>query len=104
MKKPVHDVSNLNGMYYEESTGLHVSYVLGLRYWEGTVTDADPEWKKRIRLERSIKDGPKVYHENATRYSPPNDSVAVTGGISDANEEIVPRYQNPEEHPDTALF
>lgn len=92
--KVMHDGSKLNGMYYEESTKWHVSYVLGLRYWEGIVTEADPDWKKMIRLERSIKDGPRDYHENATRFVP----------SSEESSSIVSRSIDPDVHPESALF
>ncbi|WP_234404990.1 hypothetical protein [Paenibacillus bouchesdurhonensis] len=46
----------LNGMYYERSTGLYVSYVQGRRYFEVTSARClgDKAWKERIKKERSI--------------------------------------------------
>lgn len=50
-KQPV-----LNGMYYERSTGLYVSYVQGRRYFEVTSARClgDKAWKERIKKERAI--------------------------------------------------
>ena len=46
----------LNGMYYEKSTGLFVSFVLGRRHFEVTPDECLglKEWKKRTMKERSI--------------------------------------------------
>ncbi|KGE17593.1 hypothetical protein [Paenibacillus wynnii] len=46
----------LNGMYYEKSTGLFVSYVLGRRYFEVTPSRClgDKEWKEKTKRERAI--------------------------------------------------
>lgn len=46
----------LNGMYYERSTGLYVSYVQGRRYFEVTTARClgDKTWKERIKKERAI--------------------------------------------------
>jgi hypothetical protein len=46
----------LNGMYYEQSTGLFVSYVLGRRHLEVTPDECLglKEWKKRTMKERAI--------------------------------------------------
>lgn len=46
----------LNGMYYEQSSGKFVSYVLGRRHFEITPGQClgDKEWKERIKRERAI--------------------------------------------------
>lgn len=46
----------LNGMYYEQSTGLFVSYVLGQRYFEISPSKClgDKEWKEKTKRERAI--------------------------------------------------
>jgi len=46
----------LNGMYYEQSSGKFVSYVLGRRHFEITPGRClgDKEWKERIMRERAI--------------------------------------------------
>lgn len=46
----------LNGMYYEQSSGKFVSYVLGRRHFEITPGRClgDKEWKERIKRERAI--------------------------------------------------
>ncbi len=46
----------LNGMYYEQSTGLFVSYVCGRRHFEVTATRClgDKDWKEKIMRERAI--------------------------------------------------
>ncbi|MPY20266.1 hypothetical protein [Paenibacillus glucanolyticus] len=46
----------LNGMYYEQSSGKFVSYVLGRRHFEVTPGRClgDKEWKERIMRERAI--------------------------------------------------
>ncbi|MGG1880156.1 hypothetical protein ABDI30_21650 [Paenibacillus cisolokensis] len=50
-KQPV-----LNGMYYERSTGLFVSYVCGRRHFEVTATRClgDKAWKQKTMRERAI--------------------------------------------------
>lgn len=50
-KQPV-----LNGMYYEQSSGKFVSYVLGRRHFEVTPGRClgDKEWKERMMKERAI--------------------------------------------------
>ncbi|MNC43299.1 hypothetical protein MKX34_17380 [Paenibacillus sp. FSL R5-0636] len=46
----------LNGMYYERSSGLFVSYVQGHRYFEVTWGQClgDREWKEKTKRERAI--------------------------------------------------
>ncbi len=44
----------LNGCYYELSSGLYVSYVLGRRHWQGDGKNEPAEWRNRIKKERSI--------------------------------------------------
>lgn len=46
----------LNGMYYEQSSGKFVSYVLGRRHFEITPGRClgDKEWKERMMKERAI--------------------------------------------------
>jgi exopolysaccharide biosynthesis protein len=46
----------LNGMYYEQSSGKFVSYVLGRRHFEVSPGRClgDKEWKERIMRERAI--------------------------------------------------
>lgn len=46
----------LNGMYYERSTGLFVSYVQGRRHFEVTWADSlgDKSWKEKTKKERGI--------------------------------------------------
>lgn len=46
----------LNGMYYEQSSGKFVSYVLGRRHLEVSPGRClgDKEWKERIMRERAI--------------------------------------------------
>lgn len=46
--------THLNGMYYEQSTGLFVSYVLGRRFWEGTGEEFTKEWRTKTMKERAI--------------------------------------------------
>ncbi|MNW41741.1 hypothetical protein D3C74_188900 [compost metagenome] len=50
------EVEVLNGMYYERSTGLFVSYVLGKRYFEVTAAEClgDKQWKENTMRERVI--------------------------------------------------
>ncbi|WP_028590324.1 hypothetical protein [Paenibacillus massiliensis] len=46
----------LNGMYYEQSTGLFVSYVQGRRHFEVTPARClgDKAWKEKTMRERAI--------------------------------------------------
>ncbi|MEK5477544.1 hypothetical protein NYE70_11425 [Paenibacillus sp. FSL R5-0407] len=46
----------LNGMYYEQSTGLFVSYVLGRRHFEVTPVEClgDKAWQEKTKRERAI--------------------------------------------------
>ncbi|MNE65462.1 hypothetical protein D3C80_1609430 [compost metagenome] len=46
----------LNGMYYERSSGLFVSYVLGRRHFEVTPYEClgDKAWKEKTIRERAI--------------------------------------------------
>lgn len=46
----------LNGMYYERSTGLFVSYVQGRRHFEVTAARClgDKAWKEKTMRERAI--------------------------------------------------
>lgn len=46
----------LNGMYYEQSTDLFVSYVLGRRHFEVTPAEClgDKNWKEKTMRERAI--------------------------------------------------
>lgn len=47
---------NLNGMYYERSSGKFVSFVCGRRHFEATPVQClgDREWKDKIMRERAI--------------------------------------------------
>lgn len=47
--------ARLNGMYYERSTGLFVSFVQGRRYFETDGFGHAVDWKKRIQKERAIE-------------------------------------------------
>lgn len=51
--KPI-EPAPLNGMYYERSTGLFVSFVWGRRYWQGDCKGCDAEWQKRTKTQRAI--------------------------------------------------
>lgn len=46
----------LNGMYYEQATGLFVSYVMGRRHFEVSPGDCfgDKAWKEKTKRERAI--------------------------------------------------
>ncbi|MEC0237797.1 hypothetical protein P4H71_26115 [Paenibacillus kribbensis] len=46
----------LNGMYYERSTDMFVSFVLGRRHYEEPAKGCQhlKEWQDRIKRERSI--------------------------------------------------
>lgn len=46
----------LNGVYYETSTDLFVSFSLGRRYkeWPAKGCEFDRSWQERIKRERSI--------------------------------------------------
>ncbi|MCC3379863.1 hypothetical protein JO375_10205 [Paenibacillus sp. UY79] len=46
----------LNGMYYERSTDMFVSYVKGRRHYEEPAKGCQhlKEWQERIKKERSI--------------------------------------------------
>lgn len=47
----------LNGMYYEATTGLFVSFVLGRRHWEGKpAADWSKQWQEKTKRERAIND------------------------------------------------
>ncbi len=47
---------NLNGVYYERSTGLFVSYVQGRRHFEVAWAEClgDKAWKEKTKRERGI--------------------------------------------------
>lgn len=46
----------LNGVYYEQATGMFVSFSRGRRYkeWPAKACTFDKEWKERIMRERAI--------------------------------------------------
>ncbi|GIO40176.1 hypothetical protein J41TS12_50370 [Paenibacillus antibioticophila] len=46
----------LNGVYYEASTGLFVSFVLGRRHYEWSEKGCtfDRDWQERVKRERAI--------------------------------------------------
>lgn len=55
-KVPIRAVPILNGMYYEQSTGLFVTYVQGRRHFEVSPGQClgDKAWKENTKRERVI--------------------------------------------------
>ena len=51
--KPVQIDPALNGFYYEKTTKLFVSFVLGERYYENP-EEGDEKWRTKIKETRSI--------------------------------------------------